>query len=62
MRLIGLLRILQARLMYRKCSKRYFTAYQVLGYNVDIDELQLLLKEGEGLAIEFKESFSSKLD
>jgi len=28
---------------------------------VDIDELQLLLKEGEGLTIEFKESFSSKL-
>lgn len=29
---------------------------------MDIDELQLLLKEGEGLTIEFKESFSSKLD
>lgn len=27
-----------------------------------IDELQLFLKEGEGLTIEFKESFSSKLD
>lgn len=29
---------------------------------MDIDELQLLLKEGEGLTVEFKESFSSKLD
>ncbi len=29
---------------------------------MDIDELQLQLKEGEGLTIEFKESFSSKLD
>lgn len=29
---------------------------------MDIDELELLLKEGEGLTIEFKESFSSKLD
>jgi len=29
---------------------------------VNIDELQLLLKEGEGLIIEFKESFSSKFD
>jgi len=29
---------------------------------VDIDELELLLKEGEGLTIEFKESFSNKLD
>lgn len=27
-----------------------------------IDELQLLLKEGEGLTIEFKEKFSNKLD
>ncbi len=29
---------------------------------MDIKELQLLLKEGEGLTIEFKERFSSKLD
>lgn len=29
---------------------------------MNIAELQLLLKEGEGLTIEFKESFSSKLD
>jgi ATP-dependent DNA helicase RecG len=29
---------------------------------VDIEELELLLKEGEGLTVEFKESFSSKLD
>lgn len=29
---------------------------------VDIEELQLLLKEGEGLTTEFKERFSSKLD
>ena len=29
---------------------------------MDIKELELLLKEGEGLAAEFKESFSSKLD
>jgi len=29
---------------------------------VDIEELQLLLKEGEGLTIEFKERFSNKLD
>lgn len=27
-----------------------------------MEELELLLKEGEGLTIEFKESFSSKLD
>ena len=29
---------------------------------MNIEELELLLKEGEGLAIEFKERFSSKLD
>ena len=29
---------------------------------MDTEELELLLKEGEGLTIEFKESFSSKLD
>ena len=29
---------------------------------MNIDELQLLLKEGEGLTIEFKERFSGKLD
>ena len=29
---------------------------------MNISELQLLLKEGEGLILEFKESFSSKLD